>query len=465
MISLTEKLKSLGVQIGADKINPPVKSDPSLSLTRVLDGCWEGTSKGDCFAIRKIFPPEFVHGDLNLLQLLNLEIFDEIPSLSGISSIPFDQFLFIDTETTGLSGGAGTYVFLIGAAKFTSEGFQFAQFFLQDPANELAQLAALEIFCSSSKVIISYNGKSFDLPRLKTRYKFHGWPPPFADVFHIDLLHVARRLWKSHLPSCSLGDIEHHLLGVTRSSLDVPGWKVASHYFDYLQNGDPAPLSSVFYHNEVDVISLITLLNYITKRLSLPLAAVILASHLGRPGGEPKEEFSLKPIADYLEHLIGARVIFVDDCLGARVEEAASNLQNGEVLVLENTRFHTGEEANDPLMGAKLASLADVFVNDAFGTAHRAHASNVGIAKHIPAVSGLLLEREINYLGNAIIDPEKPFIAILGGAKVSGKINVINNLTEKVDYFLIGGGMANTFFAAQGYKMGDSLVEKDYCYR
>ncbi len=190
-------------------------------------------------------------------------------------------------------------------------------------------------------------------------------------------------------------------------------------------------------------------------------AAVILASHLGRPGGKPKEEFSLEPVADYLEHLIDARVIFVNDCLGARVEEAASNLQNGEILVLENTRFHPEEEANDLLMGAKLASLADVFVNDAFGTAHRAHASNVGIAKHIPAVSGMLLEREINYLGNTISDPEKPFIAILGGAKVSGKINVINNLAGKVDYFLIGGGMANTFFAAQGYKMGDSLVEEE----
>ncbi|MCK5341955.1 MAG: ribonuclease H-like domain-containing protein, partial [Candidatus Heimdallarchaeota archaeon] len=207
-----------------------------------------------------------------LFQELNLEIFDKIPSLSGISSIPFDQFLFIDTETTGLAGGAGTYVFLIGAAKFVNEDFQFAQFFLQDPANELAQLAALEKFCSSAKVIISYNGKSFDLPRLQTRYRFHGWPPPFKDILHIDLLHIARRLWKSHLASCTLGDIEYHLLGVTRSSLDIPGWQVASLFFDYLQNGDPTPLSSVFYHNEVDVISLITLLNYITNRLSLPLA-------------------------------------------------------------------------------------------------------------------------------------------------------------------------------------------------
>jgi phosphoglycerate kinase len=188
-------------------------------------------------------------------------------------------------------------------------------------------------------------------------------------------------------------------------------------------------------------------------------AAVILASHLGRPGGEPKEDFSLKPVAEYLKQLVDTRVAFVEDCLGETVEKAAKKLKKGEILVLENTRFHPEEKANDPLMGEKLASLAEIYVNDAFGTAHRAHASNVGIAKHLPAVSGLLLEREINYLGNTIINPEKPFIAILGGAKVSGKISVINNLAEKVDYFLIGGGMANTFFASEGYKMGVSLVE------
>lgn len=272
MPSLTEKLISLGVQVGADKIKAPAKSKPLPQLTDFFNGCWEGTSKGDCFVVRKTFHPDFVHGNTKLIQELNLEIFDEIPSLAGISSIPFDQFLFIDTETTGLSGGSGTYVFLIGAAKFNNEGFQLAQFFLQDPANELAQLAALENFCSAAKVIISYNGKSFDLPRLQTRYRFHGWSPPFNNIFHVDLLHIARRLWKSHLASCSLGDIEHHLLGVSRSSLDVPGWQVASLFFDYLQSGDPTPLSSVFYHNEIDVISLITLLNYITNRLSLPLA-------------------------------------------------------------------------------------------------------------------------------------------------------------------------------------------------
>jgi phosphoglycerate kinase len=190
-------------------------------------------------------------------------------------------------------------------------------------------------------------------------------------------------------------------------------------------------------------------------------AAVILASHLGRPGGEPNEEFSLQPVAEYLKQLVGSRVIFVNDCLGEVAERAAKNLENGEILVLENTRFHPGETENDPQMGQKLASLADVFVNDAFGTAHRAHASNVGVAKHLPAVSGLLLEKEINYLGNTISNPDRPFVAILGGAKIKGKINVIKNLTEKVDFFLIGGGMANTFFAAQGYEMSDSLVEEE----
>jgi phosphoglycerate kinase len=190
-------------------------------------------------------------------------------------------------------------------------------------------------------------------------------------------------------------------------------------------------------------------------------AAVILASHLGRPGGEPNEEFSLRPVAEYIKQLVDSRVIFANDCLGEVAEKAAKNLENGEILVLENTRFHSGETANDPQMGQKLASLADVFVNDAFGTAHRAHASNVGVAKHLPAVSGILLEKEINYLGNTISNPDRPFVAILGGAKIKGKINVIKNLTEKVDFFLVGGGMANTFFAAQGYEMGDSLVEEE----
>ncbi len=190
-------------------------------------------------------------------------------------------------------------------------------------------------------------------------------------------------------------------------------------------------------------------------------AAVILASHLGRPGGEIKDELSLKPVAEYLSKLVNTKVSFSNDCIGESAQLAVGKLKFGEILVLENTRFHIGEKTNDPEMSKELASLADLFVNDAFGTAHRAHASNVGITKYLPAVAGLLLEKEIIYLGNTIADPKFPFTAILGGAKVSEKIGVINNLVKIVDNILIGGGMANTFFASMGFKTGDSLIEPD----
>ncbi|TES91313.1 MAG: phosphoglycerate kinase [Anaerolineales bacterium] len=190
-------------------------------------------------------------------------------------------------------------------------------------------------------------------------------------------------------------------------------------------------------------------------------AAVILCSHLGRPKGEVKHEFSLRPIAEHLATLIEPPVTFVEDCIGGKAEEAAANIKPGEVLVLENTRFHPGEKQNDPEMGKQLAALADVYVNDAFGSAHRAHASTTGVAGYLPAVAGFLMEKEIRYLGQAITDPARPFVAILGGDKISDKIELIRNLLEKADLVLIGGGMANTFFKAQGYGVADSLVENE----
>ena len=189
-------------------------------------------------------------------------------------------------------------------------------------------------------------------------------------------------------------------------------------------------------------------------------ASLVLCSHLGRPKGVDPQ-FSLRPVAEYLDTLISAPVSFAEDCIGPVAEAAAASLQPGQVLVLENTRFHGGEKKNDSEIARQLASLADVFVNDAFGTAHRAHASNVGVADYLPAIAGFLLEKEIKYLGQAIADPKRPFVAILGGAKVSDKIGVIRNLLTKADSILIGGGMANTFFKAEGYPMGDSLVEED----
>ena len=186
---------------------------------------------------------------------------------------------------------------------------------------------------------------------------------------------------------------------------------------------------------------------------------IILASHLGRPKGEVKPEYSLKPVAKELSKLLGKEVIMANDVIGEDATTKAENLKEGEILLLENVRFHKEETDNDPEFAKKLASMAEIFVNDAFGTAHRAHASTTGIADYIPGVSGFLIEKELKFLGNAVNNPERPFVAILGGAKVSDKIGVIDSLLDKVDTLMIGGGMAYTFFKAQGYNVGNSLCE------
>jgi phosphoglycerate kinase len=190
-------------------------------------------------------------------------------------------------------------------------------------------------------------------------------------------------------------------------------------------------------------------------------ASLILMSHLGRPKGGPDPEFSLKAAADALAKLLEKPVAMAPDCIGPEVEKLAKALAPGQVLMLENVRFHKEEEKNDAEFAKKLSVLGDVYVNDAFGSAHRAHASTEGVAKYLPAVSGFLMEQELEYLGKATENPARPYVAILGGAKISDKIAVIENLLAKCDKLIIGGGMANTFLAAKGYSMGDSLVEAD----
>jgi len=190
-------------------------------------------------------------------------------------------------------------------------------------------------------------------------------------------------------------------------------------------------------------------------------AALILCSHLGRPKGEVVDDLRMDPVAERLSELIDRPVQKMDETVGTSVEEAVEAMEPGDVILLENTRFNPGEKKNDPDFAKQLASLADIYVNDAFGTAHRAHASTEGVAHHLPAVSGFLIEKELENLSQAVDDPEHPFVAIIGGAKISGKIGVIENLLGRCDRLLIGGGMANTFFAAMGYEMRESLVEED----
>ena len=195
-------------------------------------------------------------------------------------------------------------------------------------------------------------------------------------------------------------------------------------------------------------------------------AKVILCSHMGKPKGEVKPELSLQVVADRISELLGKPVVMAKDVVGEDAKAKAAALKDGDVMLLENTRFEKGETKNDPELSKALASMADLFVNDAFGTAHRAHSSTAGVADDLPAVCGYLVQKEVSIMGKALADPERPFVAILGGAKVSDKLNVINNLLEKVDTLIIGGGMAFTFLAAKGYDIGKSLVDSekiDYC--
>lgn len=189
--------------------------------------------------------------------------------------------------------------------------------------------------------------------------------------------------------------------------------------------------------------------------------SLVLMSHLGRPQGKPEDQFRMAPVARRLQELLGRPVKTVGDCIGPEVEQAAKDLKPGEVLLLENLRFHPEEEKGDDAFAQKLASLGDVYVNDAFGTAHRAHASVAGLPKYLRAAAGLLMQKELKYLGEALANPARPFLAILGGAKVSDKIPVIENLLTKVDGLLIGGGMTYTFMRAQGKSIGASIVEED----
>ena len=237
----------------------------------------------------------------------------------------------------------------------------------------------------------------------------------------------------------------------TITDIDVKGKRVLVRV-DY-----NVPIKDGKVGDDTRIVAAMPTLNYLLEHG----AAVILFSHLGRPKGGPDPKFSLRPVAAHLSELLGKPVAFADDCIGPVAEAASRALKPGEVLLLENTRFHPEEEKNDLELAKNMASLADIYVNDAFGSAHRAHSSTEGVAHFLPAVAGFLMEKEIRYLGQAIANPKRPFIAILGGAKISDKIGVIRNLLTKADQVLIGGGMANTFFKAQGYPVGDSLVEDE----
>jgi uncharacterized protein YprB with RNaseH-like and TPR domain len=272
MASLSDKLKSLGVKVGAHDLPPPKPRNP-YAVENILPGRFIQTPGGDAYVIEEIYPPEYVHGHTRLHLESPLNVVADWAGHPEISRCPPERFAYLDIETTGLSGGTGTYAFLIGVGRFEGAGFRLVQFFMRDPAEEPAQLLALEEFLAPCETLVTFNGKSFDVPILNTRYITQGWRSPLADISQVDLLHISRRLWRERLPSRTLGNIETFILGARRTQEDVPGWMIPDIFFTYLRDGDARPLKGIFYHNAQDVLALAALLNHIARLVEDPLEA------------------------------------------------------------------------------------------------------------------------------------------------------------------------------------------------
>jgi uncharacterized protein len=271
--SLVDKLKSLGVKVGADEIRPQVEIPRKAArqpLEKLLDGRWIESRRGPAFVVEQTYPLEYAHGSFPIrisAPLTGIAAWANDPRLSGL---PPEKLAFLDIETSGLSGGTGTYAFMVGVARYIGDNLHLAMFFMHAPEEEPALLEALADFLAPCEALVTFNGKSFDAPLLKTRYTLQSIPCPFDDYAHIDLLPLARRLWRERLPSRALKALEIDILNAPRGPEEVPGYEIPYLYFDYLRSGDPAPLKGVFYHNSLDVVSMAALLNYTAGLLDNP---------------------------------------------------------------------------------------------------------------------------------------------------------------------------------------------------
>ncbi|HSG44290.1 MAG TPA: ribonuclease H-like domain-containing protein [Anaerolineales bacterium] len=266
--TLAEKLKSLGVKKGASDLPTP-KVD-SYSIDSVVTGAFTPTPRGEVFIAKNTYPQDYIFGEAPLLSSFPLSLISQWAKDARISDFPLEKFAFLDTETSGLSGGTGTYAFLVGVARFIDSDYVLQQFFMRDPAEEPALLEGLAKFLAPCKALVTFNGKAFDMPLLSTRYRLHQIPIPYKDYAHVDLLPLARRLWRDRLESRTLKFLEEHVLGFTRSSEEVPGYEVPWLYFDYLRTGDARPLGGVFYHNDMDVVAMAALLAHMNDMLENP---------------------------------------------------------------------------------------------------------------------------------------------------------------------------------------------------
>jgi uncharacterized protein len=271
--SLSERLKALGVTVGIADLMP-VQARQEITIESVVPGRLLETPSGEAYIVDQYYTRDYQHSPKAINSKLSLTASrDAIAQWVReplVATKDPTSFAFLDTETSGLNGGTGTYAFLVGVGRFEANQFHLAQFFMRDPSEESSLLTALEAFLAPCTILVTFNGKAFDVPLLNTRYLLQGWRSPLGDMVQVDLLHLARKIWRDRLPSRTLGNLEYQILGTTRSAQEVPGWMIPQIYFDYLRSGDARPMESVFYHNAMDVLSLATLLDHCAHLLAAP---------------------------------------------------------------------------------------------------------------------------------------------------------------------------------------------------
>jgi uncharacterized protein YprB with RNaseH-like and TPR domain len=267
--SIADKLKSLGVKKGTTGLASP-KPESRYEIDSVVAGAFHPTPRGDVFVAEQTYPSNYVYGSSSLLSSPPPSLIAQWANDTQLSTLPLSRFAFLDTETSGLAGGTGTYAFLVGVARFVEDQFILKQFFMRDPAEEAALLEGLANFLAPCNALVTFNGKAFDAPLLKTRYTLHSIPNPLSDFSHLDLLPLARRLWRDRLESRALKYLEEHVLGLTRLTEEVAGYEIPWLYFDYLRTGDARPLSGVFYHNAMDVVAMAALLAHVNEMVENP---------------------------------------------------------------------------------------------------------------------------------------------------------------------------------------------------
>jgi uncharacterized protein YprB with RNaseH-like and TPR domain len=268
-LTTLDKLKLLGVKVGASDLPPP-KTKSSYGVESVVPGAFHPTPRGDVFIVEQVFAADYRHGNSPIACASPLALISQWANDPRLSEIQLSRFAFLDTETSGLSGGTGTYAFMIGIGRFVGDQFVLQQFFMRDPAEEPAMLEAVSDFLAPAQALVTFNGKAFDAPLLTTRFRLHHIPVPYKDYAHLDLLPLARRLWRDRLESRALKYLEEHILGLTRSIQEVQGYEVPWLYFDYLRTGDARPLGGVFYHNAMDVVAMAALLTHVNEMIQNP---------------------------------------------------------------------------------------------------------------------------------------------------------------------------------------------------